>query len=311
MVVAVLLLVNGEDKALADPDLVKIDLAAEEAAGDLVVQGLLVSGIGAFIGTVEQLVVLESQGQANNVGAARNILGILGSIIVDIVDLDVADAGSDPGSEIPVKIKGVAYARQEAGMAFFPALPPPLDASEVEPQRIPGVHQVGLDKGQLISRPDGSRRKIDRQGLPRPGEGRSQVVEGVWGVEDVEVFLCQLDVAEDSMPGGESETKHDVAEVGHLVDIHDHVPVGRLRGRFVGIVDSLEDAEAAEVRVTLDQPGVVNLLARVKFQLPPDDPVLGEEVALDLDLVDVDLVVFFDVEAHPHGWLVERVGKLG
>ena len=107
----------------------KIDLAAEEAAGDLVVQGLLVTGIGAFIGTVEQLVVLESQGQANNVGAARNILGILGSIIVDIVDLDVADAGSDPGSEIPVKIKGVAYARQEAGMAFFPAPPPPLDVN--------------------------------------------------------------------------------------------------------------------------------------------------------------------------------------
>ncbi len=149
--VAVLLLVNGEDKALADPDLVEIDLAAEEAAGDLVVQGFLVSGIGAFIGTVEQLVVFESQGQANNVGGARDILGILGSIIVDIVDLDVADAGSDPGPEIPVKIKGVAYARQETGMAFFPAPPPPLDASEVEPQRIPGVHQVGFDKGTDIS----------------------------------------------------------------------------------------------------------------------------------------------------------------
>ena len=116
----------------------------------------------------------------------------------------------------------------------------------------------------------------------------------------IEVGLVVFRDADQRVHGAKSGAQRDMAG-GLFVHVHDEIPFRRHIGRLRPGVHPLEVPQTFQPLLAELDADHVEEFARRHRQFAPDHSILGFRIAVDLDLCDVELLSFLDLELQVHG----------
>ena len=210
---------------------------------------------------------------------------LLEPVAVREPDLDVLQRVADVADEIARQLAGESDAGTGLTLIVVVGEEVQVAVIQVDAQGEPFAQEPGLDKGRDVILATGTHLGPQTGLLTRTRE--------IGRIRDVKISLTDFDEADHRVHRTETGAESDVAGVLFLDRDDEVFSVGNV-GRFWLGLYLLEELHLFEAALGHLGPHHVEGLARRDGQFATDDLVLGLGVALDLDLLDVELVALLD-----------------